>query len=353
MGDLCVALPALRVVRRAHPDARLTMLTNFPVSAKAAPAPLLLNGIGLVDEFLAYPVGARHPVTLGRLAWRLRGSRFAMVVNLTEWRGAWATRRDAAFFALCGIRRRVGFAPSETGGMPADAEGRCEPEAARLLRRVARLGSADLGDRRWFELALTEAERTRARACLAAGGGAPGGIAFSVGTKIAVNDWEQANWVRLLTGLAPDFPAHTCIAVGAAEEADRAAEIQRAWRGPRLNLCGQLPPRISAAVLEQAALFVGHDSGPMHLAAAVGTPVVAIFSGRHRPGRWHPLGEGHEVLSHPVACAGCGLDVCTQEGKRCILGVPVAAVAAAVRRRLGRAPAGGTLQDPRVAGLRT
>jgi ADP-heptose:LPS heptosyltransferase len=74
----------------------------------------------------------------------------------------------------------------------------------------------------------------------------------------------------------------------------------------------------------------------MHLAAAVGTPCVAIFAARSLPGQWFPLGEGHEVLYRRVECMGCGLDECIAERKRCIRGITVDEVAAAVTRQIER-----------------
>src|SRR3990167_5361090 len=66
--------------------------------------------------------------------------------------------------------------------------------------------------------------------------------------------------------------------------------------GKKINLCGKLSVRETAAVIECAQLFIGHDSGPMHLASAVKTPSVAIFSRHAKPGCWYPLGQHHKVL---------------------------------------------------------
>jgi ADP-heptose:LPS heptosyltransferase len=85
-----------------------------------------------------------------------------------------------------------------------------------------------------------------------------------------------------------------------------------------------------------AKVFVGHDSGPMHLAAASGTPCVAIFAARNPPGQWFPLGEGHEVLYRRVECMGCGLEDCIVEKKRCIKSISVKEAAEAVLRQLAR-----------------
>jgi ADP-heptose:LPS heptosyltransferase len=336
LGDMCVALPALRVVRQAFPQAKIALLTNLPVNVKAAPAPALLDGISLVDDYIAYPVGTRSLLTLSRLFWQLRRQRFDAVVNLTAWRGAPALRRDARFFRICGIRQHIGFDAKAAGELRSDGRGHSEHEAGRLLRRVSGLGQTDLGQRCWYGLELTRAEHREAQAILHHAGMPSAFVAFSVGTKLSVNDWEQTRWVQLLAALAKQLPQHGCVAIGTRDESLRADECLAAWHGPKANFCGDLPPRGSAAVLSRANVFIGHDSGPMHLAAAVGTPCVAIFSGRNPPGQWFPLGEGHEVLYRRVECTGCGLDDCIAEQKRCIRSITIDEVASAVLRQLER-----------------
>ena len=78
----------------------------------------------------------------------------------------------------------------------------------------------------------------------------------------------------------------------------------------------------------------GHDSGPTHLAAAVDTPCVAIFSSRNYLGEWFPQGTGHRVLYHPIECQGCKLDVCIERQKACINSITVDEVFAAVHESL-------------------
>jgi len=99
------------------------------------------------------------------------------------------------------------------------------------------------------------------------------------------------------------------------------------WPGPRVNLCGRLSVRESAALLTRARVYVGHDSGPMHLAAAVGTPCVAVFSSRNLPGEWFPNGDRHRVVYHSIPCQGCRLDVCIERKKACIRSITVEEVA--------------------------
>ena len=92
----------------------------------------------------------------------------------------------------------------------------------------------------------------------------------------------------------------------------------------------------SAELLRRATLYVGNDTGAMHLAAAVGTSCVAIFAARE-PGRsWHPYGSAHVVLRRDeVPCANCYLTECTVEGLRCLTAIDVNAVWTACRILLG------------------
>ncbi len=85
-------------------------------------------------------------------------------------------------------------------------------------------------------------------------------------------------------------------------------------------------------------MFLGHDSGPMHLAASVGTPVVAVFAARNIPRVWFPLGEQNEVVYHRVECWGCGLETCVEQRKKCLTSIEVEEVLAAVERVIGRLP---------------
>jgi ADP-heptose:LPS heptosyltransferase len=134
-----------------------------------------------------------------------------------------------------------------------------------------------------------------------------------------------------MTGASVDHGPSELVAQG---WRDRAGE-QGGGRSPVLNLCGQLTPRESSAVYRRACVYLGHDSGPMHLAAAVQTPCVAIFSARQPAGVWFPFGLGHRVLYRPVDCRGCGLETCIVERKKCILSITVDEVMEEVRGILG------------------
>ncbi len=335
LGDTVVALPALHLVARAFPHADRRMLTNAPVHSKAPAAATVLGGTGLVHGYFSYKVGMRSPLELLSLWWQLVCWRPQVVVYLAAPRGATAVRRDSRFFTLCGIRRQVGVPVPEAmqQNLWIETDVAWEPEAQRLVRTVVELGAVCLEDPEWWDLRLTEGEVLKAGEALAATTGWPL-IAVSVGTKVQSKDWGAENWRALLREVGSRFEGFALALCGAAEEAAASDAAGEGWRevcgAPFVNLCGKLTPRESAAVFAQAKIFIGHDSGPMHLAAAVGTPCVAIFAARNKPRVWFPYGNQHRVVYHKVDCWGCGLETCIVEKKKCITSIGVAEVLAEV-----------------------
>ena len=342
LGDTVVALPALHLVARAFPQAERRMLTNFPVSVKAPAAAAILADNGLIRGYFRYPVRTRSALVLLRLWWSLWRWRPQVLVYLGPVRGVEAARRDARFFRLCGIRRQIGV--PLTDAMQTHrrlADGTLEPEPERLARNLAELGDAAVDSSGAWDLRLTKAEHARAKEVLQPAGRRPL-LAVSVGTKVQSKDWGWENWRALLARLGELYPEYALALMGAPEESRASEAAAEGWRlaagtSPVINLCGVLTPRESAACLARARLFLGHDSGPMHLAAAVGTTCVAIFAARNLPRVWFPHGAQHRVVYHAVDCMGCGLETCVVEGKKCLTGISVEEVAAEVRAVLGGA----------------
>jgi heptosyltransferase III len=339
LGDTVVALPALHLVARTFPNAERMMLTSQPVSSKAAAPEQVLANSGLIHRFLSYPVGLRDPSAILRLVRDLRAWRADMLVYLAETKRASAVFRDATFFALCGIRRMIGLPLTARlrANLPT-SNGNFEHIAQRLARRVAKLGDARLYDRDSWDLRLQPDETAGVRSLLDLWPGRNRFIVATVGTKIQVNDWGAANWEQALGRISARYPDLGLAMIGATDEHGIAEIVGRGWRGPKTNLCGGLSPRESAAVIQAAVMYVGHDTGPMHLAAAVGVPCVAVFSARNPPGIWFPWGTGHKVIFHAVPCAGCRLEVCIEYGKKCIASISPNEVYEAAIAVLGRAP---------------
>lgn len=294
LGDTVVALPCFRAIRAAYPRARIVVLTNLPVSAVAAPLQQVLPP-GLIDGAIAYPVGARNIGEFLRIRREVRALGARTLVFLGGGRGLLRTYRDCLFFWLCGIRRIIGAPLKLDLEHPRLAGGLEEHEAQRLARCLEPLASIDLDDPNAWDLALS-AEEIAAADALLAKLSAGRFIALNTGGKLPVKDWGEANWKAVLEALSEPLRDIGLVFVGGEGDRDLAQRLGRLWKGPVLSVCGTLTPRQSAAVLRRAALFVGHDTGPLHLAAAVQTPTVSVFGRNNRPRRWHPYGPNHAVL---------------------------------------------------------
>ncbi len=324
LGDTIVSLPALRLMQRVYPQTERWMLTNFSSNSKAAPMAHVLDGTGLVHGYIEYPLGLRDPRALLRLRQAIRRLNPDVLIYLAAPRGRLKALRDAAFFRACGIGHLIGIPYSKSLQTPLKSEsGNYEYEGAHLLRSLRSLGYLDLNDPISFDLNLTDHERTTANEMVAPLVGKIPLIAVSIGTKWGVNDWGVENWTSLLERLSLTLASSALVILGAECDQKYSNILLHFWKGTGLNLCGQLTVRESAAVLEQAHIFIGHDSGPMHMAAAFGTPCVAIFSSRNPPGQWFPYGAMHKVLYQSMPCQGCGLNTCPEYDKACIRSISV------------------------------
>lgn len=330
LGDTVVALPALHLIAKTFPDAERWVLTNFSTHSKAAPMAALLGGTGLVHGYIEYPAGLRNVSKLLALRRRLRALDADSLIYLAEPRGHLRTWRDAVFFRSSGIRKLIGMPyRRDQQHVRALGDGAFEYEGARLARCLAELGDACLDDAASFDLALTASEHQAGRAALAPIDDGRPLIAASIGAKLDVKDWGDVNWDALFESLGPKLPDWGLVMLGSADEQLRTSALLRRWPGPSLNLCGN-SVREMAAILSRCRIYVGHDSGPMHLSAAVGTPCVAVFSSRVLPGQWFPYGKDHRVLYQVMPCQGCGLEVCVERQKACIRSITVDAVQQAV-----------------------
>ena len=296
LGDTVVALPCFHQIARKFPNSRRILITDTPASPKAASVESILGTGGLIDGVIYFPPPPRKTRDFMKLRTQIRETKARTLIYIAD-RNIYSTLRDLWFFRLCGIRNVIGAPLRHDLRRPrVDPEtGETEQEAVRLARCLAPLGTIDLNDRRFWDLRLQPSETAAADDSLAPLGGKRF-IAINAGGKVQSKDWGNDNWTALLRLMSVQYSNLALVFIGSADEFDRSAELAAAWPGQTLNLCGRLTPRESAAAMKRAELFVGHDSGPMHLAAAVGVPCVALFGNFNKPKWWHPMGQGHRII---------------------------------------------------------
>jgi heptosyltransferase-3 len=344
LGDTIIALPCFHLIARRYPNAERRLLTNIPVDPRAPSPSAVISGTDLVHSFMSYPRGLRNPNQLHRLMSAIRQWKPEILVYLTEARDLCTLARDMIFFRLSGIKQIVGipWRSLERRQQRRPGEELYESEAARLARCIAILGDADLQNPENWSLRLSSDLREYAEEILRGWHGKECYIVCSVGTKVEVKDWGGVKWSKLLERLGANFRNIGLVLIGSQEESERSCQAAAGWSGSVLNLCGKLSPRETAAILEPAVSFIGHDSGPMHLAASVGVRCTAIFSARCMPGVWFPWGGKHRVIYHRTPCAGCELERCVSLHKACIESITVDEVYQAAAEQIAEASREGT-----------
>jgi ADP-heptose:LPS heptosyltransferase len=147
--------------------------------------------------------------------------------------------------------------------------------------------------------------------------------------------WPLERFLHVIGELISEFDIWPVV-FGGEEDRVIGAWLLDRW-GSGYNAAGALGIRSSLAAMKHCELFIGNDTGTMHMAAAVGLHCVAIFSSRERPGLWYPPGEGHRVFRSAIDCEGCGLVECIELGNECLKRITVEEVLSACREMLATA----------------
>lgn len=303
LGDVVHALPVLTALRERFPDSHITWVVN------AAYQPLLA-GHPHLSEALPFDRGAfkRNPARAAayglHFANELRKRRFDLVIDLQ------GLLRTGLMCAASGAPVRVGFADAREGSRHFYTHRVEVPDADRIHAvdrywRVAEAVGAGGGAKR-FVVPLNGGAVKAAEGLLA---GLPRPwLGLAVGARWVTKRWPPAHFATL-ANRAQAAVGGTVLFVGAGEDTPLAAEVARDLRGPHRDLTGKTTLPLLAAVLARCDVVVSNDTGPLHLAAALGRPCVAPYTcttvARHGP--YGSLAGGVETS---VACRGSYLKRC-------------------------------------------
>jgi asparagine synthase (glutamine-hydrolysing) len=367
LGDTIVALPAMTAVRRNFPDAHIALLSDRHPGKSYVVASDLLRGAGIFDEFLSYPVSESGEFLRGSrivfLLTKLRATRFDTLVYLAP-TNRWPEQiaRDRQFFRLAGIENFIGMEafpnlPPKQLGQPMTQVPR---ESELLLRRLAASG-LDVGSQRSEvrgqrseisgQISASQRFSVSAFSCdlhLGSQDEAPVSewladlppdegrvwVAVGPGSKMPAKRWPLERFRKVVGELIEEFDIWPVVFGGEEDKVIGDWLLDKWGRG--YTAAGSLGLRPSLAAMKRGVMFLGNDTGTMHMAAAVGVPCVAIFSSRERPGLWFPAGEGHRVFRSTIECEGCGLVECVERQNECLKRISTAEVLEACREILSR-----------------
>tara|TARA_B100000315_G_scaffold245976_1_gene272702 strand:- start:1300 stop:2328 length:1029 start_codon:yes stop_codon:yes gene_type:complete len=291
IGDAVVSLPALFGIRDRSPQAELGILTNAPIMGRAADIKSMLGHTDLISEYFSLPPGGGGISSMLRFRSAIKLWSPDKLIYLSEPSSIFSLVKEYLFFKACGIAQieAIPFAQSVREYLP-KSDKLWESESDRLLRAVG------LPWPERFEINFSVEEQNQAENIIAEKFIDISFIALSIGGKLPDKDWGDVNWSFVLENLSAANPSLGLLLIGAEDESARASKLAQKWQGPVLNLCGKTSPRLSALAMKQAIFYLGHDSGPMHLAALMKVPCVALFSARAKPGVWFPHGDNHHIF---------------------------------------------------------
>jgi len=337
LGDVLMTTPAIRALRAAHPGRRITLLTS---SAGAAVAPLIPE----VDDTVVYDApwmkatppraaaASDHALIDALRARRLDGAVIFTVYSQSPLPAALACFLAAIPLRLAHCREN----PYQllTDWVP-------DPEPARMVRHevrrqldlVATLDARPADER--LSLAIPRRARARVAALLAEEGlSGDGWLLMHPGASAASRRYPVELFAEAGRGLSA-ATGRAVVLTGAAGERDVVEAVRRGIGAAARSLAGRLDLAELAALVARAPLLVSNNTAPVHIAAAVGTPVVdlyALTNPQHTP--W---AVAHSVLSHDVPCKYCYKSVCPEGHHDCLRRVAPEAVVQAGLELLGSA----------------
>lgn len=317
IGDVLLATPTVRAIKAARPDVRVTMMVNRGTEG-------MLSGNPDLDEIMVLDKGSL--AAQWRFIAGLRRRRFDTVIDLTD------GDRSAFLSWISGAPVRIGFNDEHRW------RGRCYTQVVlpgagvqhRIDRDVAALKPLGLhASKELPRLCLTGEDVAHADQLLGRLGVRRDQpiVILQPAARYWFKAWPHERFAELADRLASDYGCQVLIG-GSREDEALAQRIQAAAKSRPINMAGLATLKQFAAIAQRAALFVGNDSGAMHIAAAVGTPMVALF-GPSNPDEWGPRGDRVKVLYKGLDCRACFHPTCERGELNCMRQLSVQEVCAA------------------------
>lgn len=334
LGDAVLSTGFLASLAAAYPDARIDVLAAPWNAAVFRMCPGVRRVRVLHRNRFASGGGWNWIAALVRCAWLLRRCRYDVAIDV---RGEFP---HALLMWMAGARHRIGWNCGGGGFLltksAAFHRGRHEVlSRLALLRQLVNAGEDDVAPRvrpSAKAAAAVEARLTLAGLSVAVPAGPL--VVLHVGSGTQAKRWPAWHWRELLGRLIVAHNAQVVL-VGLETESPIAGQVLAGGALDNVvDWTGKLSLAELAALLARCDLFIGADSGPAHLAAAVGARTVAIFSGTNHPHQWAPWGRAVSLLCRPPACSPCHRQQCALADHPCMVGVQPGEVAAVAAEHL-------------------
>jgi ADP-heptose:LPS heptosyltransferase/glycosyltransferase involved in cell wall biosynthesis len=349
IGDVILTSPFLRELRRFLPHARIVLIVQ----------PRMFNLVEKcphVDEVLPYDWRAAKKWKTsfyGCLHWWLQSARIAKrslwkhrldLAISTRWNNDPCQASSIILMYMSGAPFRIGYrnapqSPKLFGVRKVNRLITAGPvrtfpkhEVERQLDILRYMGANPIDTR--LEVWTTQKEELFARDILQKFDQTKADlhIAFAPGASWPFRRWPSNRFIQLGSWLQEKYKANILI-IAAKVEQELSLSIEKGLHSSQtLNLTGETTLREMASILKQCKLFIGNDSGPLHVAAASGVPVIGLFGpGEYQ--RFKPWGTGHEAIYLGLSCSPCS-ENCLFNEPRCIKGITLSEVKKAVSEKL-------------------
>jgi heptosyltransferase I len=310
LGDIVHAMPVVAALKQRWPAAHLTWLVKRQWAE-------LVERIEGVDR--VWPVHASLQGWLSQVP-ALRREAFDLVIDLQ------GLLRSAVMGWASGCPVRAGFANGREGSPWFYTRRVTVPTAEmhavdRYLLVAAAIGAKPVGQPE-FRFRGTNADGNQVETLMRQNGLAADipWIAMQVSARWKTKRWPLESFAAVADYFQRERLAQIAL-IGGADERREAERVKSLMHTPPVDLAGTTSIGLLPALLRQAALLITNDSGPMHVAAAVGTPVVGLF-GPTSPVRTGPYGTRHVTLTHPLPCSPCFSRTCmNREPLACLKGI--------------------------------
>ncbi len=321
LGDTLMAIPVISKIREIHRDNNLILITNRTNKDFIVTAWDVLKHANYFRDVLFYDLSDIK--NLMKMVYRLRKFKKNILYYLSSERTKKQAMRDYIFFKiLCGIDKVIGIKDSIGKPVKRDEYGnliRVDRESDRLFKLIFKNHDLNYENKLQFPLLHPSKEVYKKVESLLEK--IPeNSILISVGhgSKMPAKRWFTERFKELCNRLLNYDHRIYLLFLGGKEDFESSEFLRKGFESRVINLAGKTNIIESAALLEKCVLFVGNDTGTMHLAASTGIPCVCIFSARENPGKWEPMGDNHTVLRKDVDCAGCFLEECIENKMKCL-----------------------------------